>query len=139
MDIRDYKDSDYSEVAAILKEATLFSQKLDTVHNLHEKITHSPGSILVAEVEGRVVGTIYIIFDRWQSLIHHLAVKEEYRKQGIGTQLMKEAEIRIENFGSPRVSGTIRENSPHLEKYYTELGYRLAPIMHRYVHKELKQ
>lgn len=135
--IRDYKDSDYDQVAHNLQEAMLFNSDLDTPEILTRKMKHSPGSILVAELNGEVVGSVFIIFDKWQSFVYRLAVREQYRKQGIGAHLVKALEDKLREFGALTVSGTIREKHQHLEKYYQELGYELAPIMHRYIHKKL--
>ena len=137
--IRDYQDNDYEQIVSNLKEATLFNPHLDTKEVLSGKMKHSPGSILVAEQEGEVVGSVFIIFDKWQSFVYRLAVKEAYRKQGVGSALMRALEDRLRDFGALAVSGTVRENHPHLEKYYQELGYELAPIKHRYIHKKLNE
>ncbi len=136
--IREYRGSDYVQVTENLKAAEMFKREVETAEVFAAKIKHAPNSILVAEMDGKVIGNIFIIFDKLQSFIYRFAVREEYRKQGIGTQLLKKAEDLLREFGAARVSGTIRENHPELEKYYTELGYDLAPIKHRYIHKKLQ-
>lgn len=136
--IEEYEDSDYDQVATILKEATLFHADLDTREGLKNKMTLNPGTIFVAKVSGIVVGCVYVVLDGWISTFYHLAVKEGYRKQGIGALLVKTVEDKAKEFGAPAITATIRENHPHLEKFYGDLGYDVAVKKHQYIHKELK-
>lgn len=51
-----------------------------------------PDPILVAVIDGQVIGSVYTIEDPWSGFIYRLAVQTAYRKQGIGSVLLTKAE-----------------------------------------------
>ncbi len=93
--IKDYQLIDYEGLKANLQAADMFNANWDNQGNLERKLAKHPGSILVATDDGNIVGNVYIVGDDFQMLIFRLAVREDYREQGIGGVLMDEAERRI--------------------------------------------
>lgn len=63
--------------------------------NLKRKIEGDCDLVLVAECEGRIVGTIIGGFDDWWAWIYRVAVEPKYQRRGIGTRLLREMHHRL--------------------------------------------
>jgi ribosomal protein S18 acetylase RimI-like enzyme len=55
----------------------------------------SPAHVLMAEVEGRAVGSIIGTFDGWRGNICRLGVRPDFRRQGVAHALVVEVEKRL--------------------------------------------
>ena len=64
---------------------------------------HREDAVLVAEVDGEVVGTVIAAFDGWRGNIYRLAVLPSHRGQGIARKLVREAEHRLSIQGAKRL------------------------------------
>jgi len=63
-----------------------------------------PGGVLIAEVEGQVVGTMICAWDGWRGNIYRLAVVPEHRRHGIARKLVEESAQRFRGMGVRRAS-----------------------------------
>jgi ribosomal protein S18 acetylase RimI-like enzyme len=59
----------------------------DTEIEITKKQEIDPDLFLVAEHRGRIIGTMMGGYDGRRGLVYHLAVREDYRRQGIGKDL----------------------------------------------------
>ena len=72
-----------------------------------------PGSLLVAEREGELIGTVIAAWDGWRGNMYRLAVAPDRRRQGIARRLVEAGEERLRGLGAPRVSALAwREDEP---------------------------
>lgn len=105
--LRDYADSDYEALMSLWREAGLFSESLDKRYLLRRKIESSPRSIVLAEDNGRIVGSVAMVFDPWISTVFRLTVSKDYRNKSLGkglvVQLIEEAEKRVKEIGAESV------------------------------------
>src|SRR5438874_12894772 len=76
----------------------------DTVDELRRAIAKSPADVLVAEVDGRIVGSIIGTFDGWRGNIYRLAVHPGYRRRGVARALVAEVEKRLTTQGAKRIT-----------------------------------
>ncbi len=121
--LRDYNpDNDFTQLSEVLKEADLFDSDYETPEKLARWVEIQPGSIIVPEVKGEIVGSIYLQ-DGIIPHIFRLAVREDYRKQGIGTELLYEAERRAQVLGHDFVELFIAPGHPELIEWYGKRGY----------------
>jgi len=123
MHIRPYLPSDYDRVRGLLIEGKIFDEVWDSQANLTEKISLAPESILVAELDDLVVGSIYIMSDGWCAFIYRLIVQDDQRRQGVGTKLMEAAEAQLRSKGVPEVCLYVTEENPALQDWYAKRGY----------------
>ncbi len=75
----------------------------DQPEEIDKKLRRDPDLFLVAEDDGRLVGTVIGGFDGRRGLVYHLAVVSEYRHQGLGSRLMDEIESRLRAKGCRKV------------------------------------
>ena len=136
--IRNYKNSDYGDVKLNLKQGRNFNSISDKRETLKRKIKTNPGSIIVAEIDNKVVGQQFIIEDQWRGFLFRLSIRKQYRDKGIGTLLIKEAEKRLKRKGIKEVSFYVREQRfPKLKNYYKKLGYNVYKDKRFLLHKRL--
>ena len=136
--IRPYTVSDYQQVKAIYQsKGAWFTEGTDDEDRLAAKIEKDPGSILVAEKEGNIIGTVSIIEDGRMAFIVRLAVAEEERQKGIGTLLLQEAEKALKERGLKKVNILVSEVEDYLYPYYEKRGYSRG-TKHLWMWKELK-
>lgn len=137
IDVRRYRDEDYQAVKVNLQEGNLFVDSLDTREVLRAKIESDPDSILVAAIDGQVVGNVYLIRDMWNSFIFRLAVRRDFRKRGIGSKLMEEAERLLKEKGVKDVALFVRSDDRELIDYYQDRGYTPMNRLHQCMYKLL--
>src|SRR5207249_10331335 len=76
----------------------------DRTEDLHRLIARDPEALLVADDDGRVVGTLIVGWDGWRGNLYRLAVSPDARRRGIAGSLVEEAERRLAARGCRRVS-----------------------------------
>jgi len=92
--------------------------------------------LLVAEADGRLVGTVIGGWDGWRGSIYRLAVLPAYRRRGIARALVGEAERRLFRMGARRISALVDSDHPWATDFWDSLGasgYRHDERMRRYV------
>ena len=101
--IRPARSKDIEEVLALWSNADAEPTRTDDADSLELLLRHDPGSLLVAEVDGRLVGTVVSGWDGWRGSIYRLVVHPRDRRQGLARQLLSEAESRLTKLGARRM------------------------------------
>lgn len=80
MTIRSYQSSDYEQVVALYQQSKLyggqFDEDRDSKERLQKRIVADPESILVAEKDGQIVGTVSLIEDVRVAWLFRFCVSE---------------------------------------------------------------
>lgn len=138
MKIRNYKNSDYLQVASILKEADLFDDVWDSENNLNSISNKNPKFILVAEEKGEVIGNVIIVqYGKKVSYLFRLVVKKEFQKGGIGSALINKAEEIIKQGGATEVGLYVDSNNVNLQEFYKKRGFKISQKTYHYMWREL--
>ena len=74
-------------------------RRSDEPEEIQKKLQRDPDLFLVAEADGKMIGTVIGGFDGRRGLIYHLAVDATFRQHGIGSLLMDEVERRLKAKG----------------------------------------
>lgn len=96
----------------------------DTSAELEKKIARDPDLFLVAEADGRIIGSVIGGFDGRRGLIYHLAVAASFRGQGIGSLLMDEVEARLRAKGCLKCYLLVTVDNSEAEAYYQRRGWQ---------------
>ena len=124
MQVRPYRDKDRAAVAALWRE--VFPD--DPAWNVPEEIIDrklkiQPELFLIAEDEGKIIGTALGGFDGHRGWVHLVAVSHQYRRKGIGKALMDAVEKGLKEVGCPKLNLQVRGSNTEVVEFYKKLGY----------------
>ena len=100
----------------------------DSPEEIQKKLTRDPDLFLVAELDGRLVGTVLGGFDGRRGMVYHLAVVEEQRRQGLGEALMQAIEARLHSMGCLRYYLLVTQDNESAIKFYEQRGHECLPL-----------
>jgi ribosomal protein S18 acetylase RimI-like enzyme len=104
----------------------------DAPTEIEKKLERDPDLFLVAEAGGELVGTVIGGFDGRRGHVYHLAVAEGFRRQGVGSRLMKELETRLIRKGCIRCYLIVRAGNDGAMRHYEALGWHHLDDDHLY-------
>jgi ribosomal protein S18 acetylase RimI-like enzyme len=130
------RPEDIDRVLELWKQAEATPKVTDTRDGLTRLLAEPRAVLLLAEADGRVVGTVIGGWDGWRGNIYRLAVLPEYRRRGIAGALMREVDAILAGFGARRITALVEHEHPWAVGFWNALeraGYRHDPTMTRYV------
>ncbi len=99
----------------------------DDLDALERRLAHGDGLFVVAEADGRLVGTLIGGWDGWRAGLYRLAVHPQWRRRGIATRLIGEVEARLGHLGARRISLRVFHDSPGAIELWRSVGYHALP------------
>lgn len=123
--IRDCRLEEVDAVLELWRQAAATPGITDAAHDLRRAITDSPANVLVAEVDGKIVGSIIGTFDGWRGNIYRLAVHPDCRRRGIARALLVEVEKRFARQGTKRITALVEKDHLLAMNFWEAVGYRV--------------
>lgn len=105
----------------------------DTIADIRGAI-ESIATVLVAEVDQRIVGSLIAAFDGWRGNMYRIAVHPDYRRRGIGRALVEEGERYLAKHGVKRITALVEEKYPWASAFWSSVGYEIEPGIIRFFH-----
>ena len=87
-------------------------------------LSRDPDSLIVAEADGSIVGTVIAGWDGWRAHLYRLAVAPSHRKRGIARLLMEHAEARLRALGAMRFDAMVLTSNVTGAAAWEAMGYR---------------
>ena len=134
--IRPARPDEAQQVLALWREADATPSPTDTRGEVMKLLGQTSAVLLVAETDGRLVGTVIGGWDGWRGNIYRLAMHPAYRRRGIARALVGEAERRLTAMGARRISALVEGDHPWATDFWDSLGasgYRHEERIRRYV------
>ena len=134
--IRPARPDQAQQILEVWPKAEATPSPTDTRGEVTKLLGEPAAVLLVAEADGRRVGTVIGGWDGWRGNIYHLAVLPAYRRRGIARALVGEAERRLFRMGARRISALVDSDHPWATDFWDSLGasgYRHDERMRRYV------
>ncbi|MCL5952530.1 MAG: GNAT family acetyltransferase [Chloroflexi bacterium] len=130
MRLREFRLDDYDAVMALWQNAGpgIGISRSDGKEEIRKKLLRDPDLFLLAEEEGRIIGSVIGGFDGRRGIIYHLAVEDSYRRQGIGKRLMDEVERRLAAKGCLRCYLLVKKDAPEVIEFYDRLGWEILDL-----------
>ena len=131
-----YRECLLEEAASLLalwRKAEATVGVTDTVEVIQGVISHSASIVLVAEQDGRIVGSVIGTFDGWRGNIYRLAVDPAYRRQGLANNLVDEVDNRLASMGAKRITALVEKDHPWAVGFWNSQGYQHDQAIVRYV------
>jgi ribosomal protein S18 acetylase RimI-like enzyme len=97
----------------------------DAPAEIEKKLQRDPDLFLVAEADGKLIGTVIGGFDGRRGFVYHLAVAASFRRSGVGSRLMAEVESRLRGKGCIRCYLLVRPDNSTAIRHYERGGWRL--------------
>lgn len=131
--IRSCRIDEVEAVLGLWQQAGATASPTDTVVHLTYAIADSPAIVLVAEVEGRISGSVIGSFDGWRGNIYRLAVHPDFRRHGIARALVREVEQRLARQGAGRITAWVEQEHPWAMGFWRAIGYQVDSRMVRFM------
>jgi ribosomal protein S18 acetylase RimI-like enzyme len=96
-------------------------------------MARDPEALLIAEIDGRMVGTLVATWDGWRGNMYRLAVHPDVRRRGIAAALVRRGEARLRALGCRRVSALVVGDDDVAHDFWRGVDYLPHP-MDRHVH-----
>ncbi len=126
MEIRSFIESDRDNVAALWRTVFPDSSKWNVPEeDIERKLAVQRESFYVAVVDGVLIGTAMGGYDGHRGWLYYVAVHPEYRRQGVGTVLVRRVESGLAEIGCPKVNLQVRATNMIVVDFYRTLGYQV--------------
>ena len=121
------------EVLGLWREAGSVPSVSDDPASLEQLLATSEDALLVAEVDGRMLGTVIAGWDGWRANFYRLAVLPASRRRGVALALVAEAERRLAAKGARRLSAIVMSEHDPAVALWVAAGYHHDTRVGRYV------
>ena len=105
----------------------------DRAEDVERLVREMPGSLLVAEDGGRLVGALIAAWDGWRGNMYRLAVHPDHRRHGIALSLVEEGERRLRLKGARRVTALVAREDDVAGALWVAAGYAYDDVIGRFV------
>ena len=131
--VRTALDRDVRAILALWEGAGAVRGTTDDPASIRRLLARDPDATLIAELDGRIVGTLIVGWDGWRAGLYRLVVLPRVRRRGIGALLVRAAEQRLRVLGARRVAAIVIAEHDHAVGFWEAMGYRHDARVHRYV------
>lgn len=105
----------------------------DTETGLGRLLEHDPDCLLLAEIDGDVVGSLIAAWDGWRGNFYRLAVHPHRRHQGLATALVRAGEERLQRLGAVRLTAIVAGGERPARELWSAAGYQVQDDRSRFV------
>lgn len=125
MKIRVMNISDYEKVYALWMSCKNmgFNNLDDSKEGIEKFLKRNPDTSFVAVEDNAVVGIVLAGHDGRRGYVYHMSVAENYRKQGIGTQLMRHCEEALKREGINKTALLVFKRNEAGNSFWEKQGF----------------
>ena len=124
--IRDLRIEDYDDLIDLWEEAKLpyKPEGRDRRDNIYRELVGDTAIFLIAEIKGKMIGSIFGTHDGRKGWINRLAVAPSYRRQGLAACLVHEVEARLYDKGIEIIACLIEDWNESSLTAFQQMGYK---------------
>jgi ribosomal protein S18 acetylase RimI-like enzyme len=123
--IRSFRLGDYAAITSIWRETGLEQTETETVDALAKQLAWDSELVMVAEIEGQVVGVVVGTLDGTRAYFYRLAVEPNYQNHGVGKALVQALEKTFRDKGATRIFIMVNQDNKKVIPFYNALGYEV--------------
>jgi len=126
MIIREFNINEYNALIKLWNDAQLpFKPKgRDKLDKIEYELKQRSNIFLVAEINGKLVGSVFGTHDGRKGWINRLAVSPEFQRQNIAKKLIAEVEDRFSELGIEIIACLVEDWNTNSLKVFEKLGYK---------------
>lgn len=119
---------DYEDVRALWMTIRGFGIRTldDSREDIERFLRRNPTTSVVAECDGRIVGSILCGSDGRQGSLYHVCVAKEYRRQGIGTRMVGYCMHELKKIGINKVALIAFKNNDVGNAFWKQIGWKMS-------------
>lgn len=119
-------DGDYVKVLSLWQgiETGMQVGRSDAPEEIKRKLERDPDLFLVSESDREIIATIIGGYDGRRGMIYHLAVRKDFRRQGVGAALLAEVEKRLQAKGCVKIYLLVLDDNASAIHFYEECGWK---------------
>jgi ribosomal protein S18 acetylase RimI-like enzyme len=123
--IRDFKIEDYDNLIQLWRKANLpfKPEGRDRKEKMETELERGCAIFLVAELEGRIIGSIFGTHDGRKGWINRLAVAPDMQRAGVGKRLLKKVEQRLDEQGIDIIACLVEDWNKDSLEFFEKTGY----------------
>ncbi len=140
MIIREMKPEDYDQIYSMWQITSKRAlSEADSRQGIEKYLARNPGMSMVAEIDGKIVGTVLAGHDGRRGFIHHMAVVPQFRRHGIGKKLAKAATDKIFEDGIDKIHIFCYQNNETGQSFWRDFGFEKREDVFVYSYKDSKK
>ena len=140
MIIREMKPEDYDQIYSMWQITSKRAlSEADSRQGIGKYLARNPGMSMVAEIDGKIVGTVLAGHDGRRGFIHHMAVMPQFRRHGIGKKLAKAATDKIFEDGIDKIHIFCYQNNETGQSFWRDFGFEKREDVFVYSYKDSKK
>jgi ribosomal protein S18 acetylase RimI-like enzyme len=124
------------EVEALLdfwRRAEASPSSTESAEDVHRLLERDPDALIVADVDGEILGTLIAGWDGWRATFYRLAVDPAHRRHGLAATLVRAGEERLRALGAKRLNAIAESHKPGAMAFWASAGYELQTSRSRFV------
>jgi ribosomal protein S18 acetylase RimI-like enzyme len=95
----------------------------DRIEYVQRLLAETPGSLLVADGGGALLGTLIAAWDGWRGNMYRLVVLREHRRRGVGLALVRAGEEHLRRQGANRITALVARDDEVASSFWESTGY----------------
>ena len=124
MEIRPYQAADFDGLDALWREAFPNDPPRNrAAQSVPAKLALNDDLLFVAVDDDQVLGSIMAGYDGHRGWLYSVAVREDAKRRGIGTALVKTAEMAMRKLGCCKINLQVRSTNTSVIAFYKGLGF----------------
>jgi ribosomal protein S18 acetylase RimI-like enzyme len=131
--IRPARQDESADIVALWTAAGAHPTVTDNAQGVDQLLARDEMALLVADLDGRIVGTVIAGWNGWRGSLYRIAVLPERRRRGIATALVREAESNLRARGAARIDAVVVASDDHAVAFWTSAGYEAQTDRTRFV------
>lgn len=96
-------------------------------------VVHDADAVLIAELDGEIVGTLVAGWDGWRASLYRLAVSPAHRRRGLAGNLLARADERFRRLGAERVNAMVLDGNESGRALWEAAGFTRQEDWSRWV------
>ncbi|OJU85901.1 MAG: hypothetical protein BGO11_16885 [Solirubrobacterales bacterium 70-9] len=125
--------ADIDALPALWRRAEAGPSTTETADDVRWLLERDPEALLVADVEGEIVGSLIAGWDGWRGTFYRLAVDPAHRRRGLATRMVEAGEERLRSLGAKRLNAIVESEEADAMAFWASAGYKLQTARSRFV------